>query len=151
MALQEQEVGVKVTRKEIWKEQFENVTCRVCKEDRESAAHMMCGCRVLLKTECFKRHDAMMRVIYCCLLQKLGFVEELVEWYRSDYVEKFKENDTYKLYWDFVVDTERSVEYNRPDIVVILKGTRKMIIIEGSTPGDMNLTPRADDKCGKYF
>ena len=115
MALQEQEVGVKVTRKEIWKEQLENVTCRVCKEDRESVAHIMCGCRVLLKTEYFKRHDAMMRVIYCYLLQKLGFIEELLEWYRSDYVEKFKENDTCKLYWDFAFDTERSVEYNRPD------------------------------------
>ena len=57
MALQEQEVGVKVTRKEIWKEQLENVTCRVCEEDRESVAHIMCGCRVLLKTEYFKRHD----------------------------------------------------------------------------------------------
>ena len=67
MALQEQEVGVKVTRKVIWKEQLENVTCRVCKEDRESVAHIMCGCRVLLKTEYFKRHDAMMRVIYCYL------------------------------------------------------------------------------------
>ena len=80
MALQEQEVGVKVTRQEIWKEQLENVTCRVCKEDRESVAHIMCGCHVLLKTEHFKRHDVMMRVIYCYLLQKLGFVEELVEW-----------------------------------------------------------------------
>ena len=89
MASQEQEVGVKVTRKEIWKEKSENVTCRVCKEDRESVAHIMCGCRVLLKTEYFKRHDAMMRVIYCYLLQKLGFVEELVHWYRSNYVEKF--------------------------------------------------------------
>ena len=50
MAVQEQEVGVKVTRKEIWKEKLENVTCRVCKEDRESVAHIMCGCRVLLET-----------------------------------------------------------------------------------------------------
>ena len=40
MALQEQEVGVKVTRKGIWKEQLENVTCRVCKKDRESVAHI---------------------------------------------------------------------------------------------------------------
>ena len=71
------------------KEQLENVICRVCKEDRESGAHIMCGYRVLLKTEYFKRHDAMMRVIYCHLLQKIGFVEELVEWYRSDYVKKF--------------------------------------------------------------
>ena len=106
---------------------------------------------MLFKTEYFKRHDAMMRVIYCYLLQKLGFVEELVEWYRSDYVEKFKENDTCKLYWDFAFHTERSVEYNRPDTAVILKETKEMIIIEGSTPGDMNLTPRTDDKCGKYF
>ena len=45
MALQEQEVGVKVTRKEILKEQLENVTCRVCKE---SVAHM-CGCRFYLR------------------------------------------------------------------------------------------------------
>ena len=91
---------------------------------------------MLLKTEYFKRHDAMMRVIYCYLLQKLGFVEELVEWYRSDYVETFKENDTCKLYWDFAFDTERSVEYNRPDIAVILKKTKEMIIVEESTPGD---------------
>ena len=56
-----------------------------------------------------------------------------------------------KLYWDFAFDTERSVEYNRPDIVVILKETKEMIIIGESNPGDMNLTPRTDDKCGKYF
>ena len=151
MALQEQEVGVKVTRKEIWKEQLENVTCRVCMEDRESVAHIICGCRVLLKTEHFKRHDAMIRVIYCYLLQKLGFIEKLLEWYRSDFVEKFKEIDICKLYWDFAFDTERSVECNRRDIVVILKETKEMIIIEGCTPGDMNLTPRTDDKCGKFL
>ena len=151
MALQEQEIGVKVTRKEIWKGKLENITCRVCKEDRESVAHIIYECHVLLKTEHFKRHDGMMRVIYCCFLKKLEFVEELVEWYRSDYVEKFEENDICKLYWDFVFDMERLVEYNRPDIVVILKEMKEMITIEGSTPGDMNLTPRTNDKCRKCF
>ena len=29
---------------------------------------------------------------------------------------------------------------------MILKETKEMIIIEGSTPGDMNLTARTDDK-----
>ena len=142
MVLHEQEIGVEVTRKKIWKEQLENITCRICKEGRESVAHIMCGCRVLLKTEYSKRHDGMMRVIYCYSLQKLGFVEELLEWYRSDYIEKFKDNDTCKLYW------ERLAEYNRQDIVVILKEMEEIIIIEGSTPDDMNLIPRTDDKCG---
>ena len=97
MALQDQEIRVKVTRKEVWKEDFENVTCRICKKERESVAHIMCGCSALFQTEYFKRHDGMMRVIYCYLLQKLGFVEELLEWYRDDYVEKVKENDTCKF------------------------------------------------------
>ena len=66
-------------------------------------------------------------------------------------LKSLKKSDTYKLYWDFAFDTERLVEYNRPDIVVILKETKEMIIIVGNTPGDMNLTPRTDDKCGKYF
>ena len=73
MALQEQEIGIKVTRNEIWKEQLENIACRVCKEDRESVAHIMCGCCVLLETEYFKRHDGMMRVI-CYLLKKLHVI-----------------------------------------------------------------------------
>ena len=34
---------------------------------------------------------------------------------------------------------------------MILKETNEMIIIEESIPGDVNLTPRTDDKCGKYF
>ena len=55
------------------------------------------------------------------------------------------------LYWDSVFDMERSVEYNRPDTVVILKEMEDIIIIEGSTSGDMNLIPRTDDKCGKYI
>ena len=28
---------------------------------------------------------------------------------------------------------------------------KEMITIEGSTPGDINLTPRTNDKCRKYF
>ena len=57
MALQEQEIVVKVIRKEVSKKDLENVPCRICKEERESVAHVMCGYSVLLKTEYFKRHD----------------------------------------------------------------------------------------------
>ena len=32
-AIQEQEVVVKATRKEIWKEEIEDVSCRLCKTD----------------------------------------------------------------------------------------------------------------------
>ena len=37
--------------KEIWKEQQDDVMCRMCKKDRVTVAHIMCGCNVLLQME----------------------------------------------------------------------------------------------------
>ena len=59
-AVQEQEIAVKVTRREVWKEDIEDVNCRLCKTDRETVGHILCGCQVLLKSEYFTRHDGMM-------------------------------------------------------------------------------------------
>ena len=84
MALQEQEIAVKTIRKEIWKEQLEDVMFKVCKKDRETVAHIMCGCSVLLQTEYLKIHNGMLRAIYYQLLQKLGCEEGLLQWYKDD-------------------------------------------------------------------
>ena len=59
-AVQEQEIAVKVTRREVWKEDIEDVNCRLCKTDRETVGHILCGCKVLLKSEYFTRNDSMM-------------------------------------------------------------------------------------------
>ena len=59
-AVQEQEIAVKVTRREVWKEDIEDVNCRLCKTDRQTVGHILCGCQVLLKSEYFTRHDGMM-------------------------------------------------------------------------------------------
>ena len=151
MALQEQEIAVKTIRKEIWKEHLDDVKCRVCKKDRETVAHIMCGCSVLLQTEYLKRHNGMLRAVYCHLLQQLGFEEGLLPWYTEEYVEKVKENNKCTLFWDFQFETDRVVESTRPDIVVIMKECKELIIIEGSIPGDMNLSSRAESKAGKYL
>ena len=149
-AVQEQEIVVKVTRREVWKEDIEEVNCRLCKTDRETVGHILCGCKVLLKSEYFTRHDGMMRVIYSNLLVKYGFETELNSWYRDEYVESVKENDCCKLFWNFEFQTNRFVKYNKPDIVVIEKQSKELIIIEGSTPGDMNLEERSENKKTKY-
>ena len=100
-AVQEQEIAIKVTRREVWKDDIEEVNCRLCKTDRETVGHILCGCKVLLKSEYFTRHDGMMRVIYSNLLVKYGFETELNSWYRDEYVESVKENDCCKLFWNF--------------------------------------------------
>ena len=58
-------------------EDIEDVNCRLCKTDRETVGHILCGCQVLLKSEYVTRIDGMMRVIYSNLLVKYGFETEL--------------------------------------------------------------------------
>ena len=113
-AVQEQEIAVQVTRREVWKEDIEEVNCRLCKIDRETVSHIPCGCKVLLKSEYFKRHDGMVRVIYSNLLVKYGFETELNPWYRDKHVKSVKENDFCKLFWNFEFQTQFSTSYPRP-------------------------------------
>ena len=89
----------------------------------------------------------MIQVIYSNLLVKYGFETELNSWYRDEYVKSVEENDCCKLLWNFEFQTNRFVKYNKPDIVVIEKQSNELIIIEGSTPGDMNLE---ENKKTKY-
>ena len=81
---------------------------------------------------------------------KYGFETELKPWYRDEYVESVKENDFRKLSWNLEFQTNRFVKYNKPDIVVIEKQSKGLIIIEGSTPGDMNLEERTENKKTNY-
>ena len=92
----------------------------------------------------------MMRVIYSNLLVKYGFETELNPWYRDEFVESVKENDFCKLFWNFEFQTNRFLKYNKPDIAVIEKQSKELIIIEGSTSGDMNLEEMAENKKTKY-
>ena len=112
--------------------------------------HVLCGCPVLLRTQYYARHDAVMPVIYSKLLVLYGFETELKPWFREDYVEKIMENQFCKLFWDFEFQTDSFVKYNKPDIVVMEKITKQILIIEGSTPGDMNLVERTATKYQKY-
>ena len=149
-AVQEQEIAVKVTRREVWKEDIGEMNCRLCKTDRETVGHILWGCKVLLKSEYFTRHDGMMRVIYSNLLVKYGFETELNSWYRDEHVESVKKNDCCKLSWNFEFQTNRFVKYNKPDTVVIEKQSKELIIIEGTSPGYMNLEERSENKKTKY-
>ena len=91
-AIQEQDVAIKATRKEIWKEDIKDVSCCLCKTDKETAGHVLSGCPVLLRIQYYARHDAVMRVIYSKLLVMYGFKTELKPWFRDNYVEKIEEN-----------------------------------------------------------
>ena len=65
MPLQGQETAAETIREKKWTKQLYNVICRVCKRDRETAAHIMLGCSALPQIEYLKRFNGKLRGIYC--------------------------------------------------------------------------------------
>ena len=49
------------------------------------------------------------------------------------------ENQGVKLLWDFEIQTDRSIEARRPDIVLEQKSKRKVLIIDIAVPEDRNM------------
>ena len=56
------------------------------------------------------------------------------------------ENDEVELYWDLTIQTEMTVAYNRPDIILVEKAIQKWTIIDITVPGDFNVVRTEDWK-----
>ena len=61
-----------------------------------------------------------------------------------------QENDEYKILWDFKIQTDKVIEYRRPDIVCINKQRREYQIIDFAITGDQNIAIKEHEKTDKY-
>ena len=55
-----------------------------------------------------------------------------------------------EILWDMVINTDRAVGANRPDIVIRDKGEKKTYIIDISCPSDVNVATKENEKMAKY-
>ena len=56
------------------------------------------------------------------------------------------ENDKCKILWDFGIQTDKEIEHQRPNIVVIDKEKRECKIIDIIVPGDQNIKVKELEK-----
>lgn len=128
---------------------METTKCRMCNTAEETVQHLSSGCTTLAGTKYLTRHNNMGKVVHqlMCLQMKIipHFTPHHV--YTPQTVE---ENDHFKVYWDLNIITDRSVEHNRPDMVVFNKDERTAIIIDFAVPLDQNLTKTYAEKITKY-
>ena len=64
--------------------------------------------------------------------------------------EKVLESEDCKILWDFPVQTEKSLEYNQPDITVIDKKSKKCLLIDPEFPSDTCTERKEEEKCTNY-
>ena len=94
----------------------ENVdsTCRVCGSADETVAHIVAECQKLVQKEYKQvRHDHVTKVIHWKLCKKWVF-EKSDQWYTHK-PEKVVESEECKILWDFSIQTDKTLEHNRPD------------------------------------
>ena len=95
--------------------------CRLCGERKETVSHITTECKKLAQNQ-YKswRHDKVAQAIHWNLCKKFNL--QCKETWHDHSPEAVMENYQVKLLWDFRIQTDHHLDYNRPDIVVLEKG-----------------------------
>ena len=147
-AIQENAISTKYMKKHVYKTTDDD-TCRACKEYPETVQHIISKCPILAPTKYLERHNNVCKYIHVRLANKFGFVEKLTKWYEYD-PEPILENDATKILWNFMVQTDRAMRHNKPDITVLDKEARIVYLIDVAVPSAENITRKINEKITNY-
>ena len=88
------------------------------------------------------------KILHWNLCGKWGF-NKAEKWYIHK-PEKVLESKDCKILWDFPILTYKTLEYNRPDITVIDKKSKKCLLIDIACLFDTRIERREEEKCAIY-
>ena len=84
------------------------------------------------------------RKVHWKVCRKIGFdVNE--KWHKHE-PEKVVENNSWKILWDFTIQTDHVIEARRPDMIIIDKTKNECKIIDFACPFDRRIEEREKDK-----
>ena len=150
VAAQEQAIRTRAISSKIDKSGISPL-CRVCGKRDETISHLLTECGVLANSEYKTRHDGVAAIVHWGLCRKYG-----IECVSKSYNHKIPrdqraiENDKVKILWDFLIQTDRKLDHNRPDIVVVDKVNKTCDIIDIACPWDARVQSKERDKIERY-
>ena len=97
----------------------QNSKCRLCGDRDETINHIISECSKLAQREYKARHYWVGKVIHWEMCKKFKFVHTN-KWYMHNPAPVL-ENATYKLLWDFNIQTDHLIPARRPDLIIINK------------------------------
>ena len=114
VAAQDQTLCTRNLRNVVYRENIQSI-CRVCGAADETVVHINSECSKLEQKEYKQvRHGNVAKVLHWKLCQKWGF-NKAEKWYIHK-PQKVLKSDIRKILWDFPIQTDKSLEHNRPDI-----------------------------------
>ena len=101
--------------------------------------HIISECSKLAQVGYKQRHDWVGKRINWEVCRKSG-IEVVLKWHKH-HPQAVKEEERYKILWDFNIQTDDVIEARRPDMIVIDKETKFAKIIDFAIPYDMRADP----------
>ena len=148
LAAQEQAIRVRAVQHLIDKS-YSSPTCRLCGQRDETVAHIVSECQTLAQKQYKKwRHDVVAKVLHWELCAKYGLPHS-DRWYEHS-PEPSVQNDRAKIIWDVLIQTDKKLEHNKPDIVVVNKETNACLIIDVACPFDTRVIEKEREKITRY-
>ena len=147
LAAQNQSIRTNLVKTRIYKNQ-EDSLCRIRRKVDESIDHIVSGCSKLVQKEYKRRHDNLGKIVHWERARKFNF-EGGDKWYEHE-PESVLENEDYKIFWDFNIQTDHVIEARKPDLSVVDKKDRSCKIIHFAVPGDSRIEEKEKDKIEKY-
>ena len=122
--------------------------CRFCDNYTETVDHLVSGCSVLVPNEYKNRHDRVGQYLHWKICESYK-IETFEHWYEHK-PQPVVEGDSVTLLWDFPIRTDRTIQANRPDIIVKDFKKKTFLLIDMSIPTDQNISAKEFDKLSKY-
>ena len=123
--------------------------CRAYRAADETVAHIVSECSKLLQKEYKQvRHDSIAKMLHWKLREKWGF-SKADKWYIHK-PEKALQSENCKILWNFPIQTDNTLEHNRPDITVIDKKSEKCLLIDPACSFDTRNEKKEEEKCTNY-
>ena len=123
-------------------------SCRLCDKSCETIDHLVSGCSTLAPNEYVRRHDRVGQYLHWGICKHYG-IETCHNWYEHKPAPVVEGNNTTVL-WDFPIHTDRTIQANRPDIVIKDYLNKTCLLIDMSVPTDRNIAVKEYEKLSKY-
>ena len=147
MAAQNHSIRTNLVKAKIDKNHEDSLS-RVCRKLNDSIDDIGNGCSKLTQKECKIRHDNLEKIVHWKLARKCSF-EAGDKWYEREQ-ETVSENEGYKIFWDFSIQTDHVIEGWKQDLVVVDKKERNCKITNFAVPGESRIEEKKKNKIEKY-
>ena len=122
----------------------------MCSQHEETVDHIVSGCEVLAKTEYISRHNNAAAYLHWSICKDHD-IEITDKWYEHEpeTVMHNKDNNI-TIMWDMLVNTDRTITANRPDIIVKVSVNFTCKLIDMTVPSDRNIALKETENKSKY-